>query len=341
MSHRVIEVYANEESRKAVVTAIENSKPVGFWETHCIDNRIHYSVLVKTESTQNLTDKLQSILGHNSAARIIIMPVEATLPKPEEEKSPKRKNALAKSGVKGGASGASISREELYDDVAKSASYDKNFVFLVIFSTIVAAIGLIENNVAVVIGAMVIAPLLGPNLALALATTLGDVALMGKAIRTNLVGVAISVTISIIIGAFWPGPLNSNELMIRTDVGFDGITLALTSGAAAVLSLTTGLPSVLVGVMVAVALLPPAATMGIMLGAGNLHLAFGALLLLVVNVVCINLSAKLVFLYQGIKPRTWHEKKVAIRSMFIYLISWAVALLVLSAAIYIRGGVDF
>jgi len=66
--------------------------------------------------------------------------------------------------------------------------------------------------------------------------------------------------------------------------------------AAAALSLTTGLSSVLVGVMVAVALLPPAATLGIMLGQGNMSLAIGAGLLLAVNIVSVNLASKIVFL---------------------------------------------
>jgi len=102
----------------------------------------------------------------------------------------------------------------------------------------------------------------------------------------------------------WTGTLDSVELLARTSVGLDGVLLALASGLAAALSLTTGLSSVLVGVMVAVALLPPTATAGIMLGAGNFELATGALLLLAVNVVCVNIAAKLVFLFRGVRPRT-------------------------------------
>ena len=85
----------------------------------------------------------------------------------------------------------------------------------------------------------------------------------------------------------------STEILARTDVGLAGVALALVSGAAAVLSLTTGLSSTLVGVMVAVALLPPTATMGMLVGAGHMKLAGGAALLLAVNVVCVIISAKL------------------------------------------------
>ncbi len=100
---------------------------------------------------------------------------------------------------------------------------------------------------------MVIAPLLSPNVALALGLSF-----------------AIAVTL--------PIDLVSQELLSRTDVGLDSIVLALASGSAAALSLTTGLSSVLVGVMVAVVLMPPRATLAVMLASGQEELAFGSVL---------------------------------------------------------------
>ena len=209
-------------------------------------------------------------------------------------------------------------------------------MLLVFLSTIVAAIGLIENNVAVVVGAMVIAPLLGPNIALALAATLGDKPLITQSLKTNLAGLGMALGLSIAIGLIMPVDLNSHELVSRTYVKADSAVLALASGAAAVLSLTTGLSSVLVGVMVAVALLPPTVTLGIMLGSGQMGLAFGAALLLAVNVVCVNLAAKIVFLARGVKPRTWLEKRKAKQSVTIYLLFWIGSLIILLVAIYLR-----
>ena len=184
----------------------------------------------------------------------MVIPVEATVPRPAEEEPTENDKEKDK------ASAAATSREELYNKIAKNAQLDLNFLVLVFLSTVVAAIGLIKNNMAVVIGAMVIAPLLGPNLALALGAALGDGRLMGRALRTNLAGLSLAFVLSIIIAILWPVDVTSRELLARTDVGLDSVTLALASGAAAVLSITTGLPSVLVGVMVAVALLPPTAT---------------------------------------------------------------------------------
>ena len=86
---------------------------------------------------------------------------KASLPRPpddEEETDEPRKEARK----------TAASREELYNSIEKNARLDSNFLLLVVLSTVVAAVGLLEDNVAVVIGAMVIAPLLGPNLAQAL-----------------------------------------------------------------------------------------------------------------------------------------------------------------------------
>ena len=252
--------------------------------------------------------------------------MEAALPRREEKESEKEDKIDS----------VTTSREELYNNVEKNARLDNNFLLLVFLSTIVVAIGLLEDNVAVVIGAMVIAPLLGPNIALALGTALGDRSLMWESLKTTLAGLTLALGLSVVIGMLWPLNFESRELLARTDVGLDSAALAFASGAAAVLSLTTGLPSVLVGVMVAVALLPPTATLGLMLGAGNWELATGAGLLLAVNIVCVNLAAKVSFLFRGIKPRTWLEKQKARQSMAIYIIIWILSLAILLVAIYLR-----
>ncbi|MES9904286.1 MAG: TIGR00341 family protein, partial [Sedimenticola sp.] len=203
-------------------------------------------------------------------------------------------------------------------------------------STIVATIGLIADNVAAIIGAMVIAPLLGPNIALAFAASLGDGKFMLRALKTNISGVALAFGLALTIGIIWPVGLESQEIVSRTSVGLDDVVLALASGAAAVISLTTGLSTTLVGVMVAVALLPPTATVGLLLGSGQSVLASGAALMLAVNVICVLLSAMLVLLIRGVKPRTWYEKTQAKQSTTFYTLLWASLLLMLIAIILLR-----
>lgn len=289
------------------------------------DGRCTSRMLVQDEKRQRVMDALQGALVTAEQTHIIVIPVDAVLPRPDSDEEESEESRQA------------ATREELYNEVAKGAHLDGNFLLLVFLSTIVATIGLIENNVAVVIGAMVIAPLLGPNMALALATSLGDNELIGKALKSLLTGLTFAVGLAWLIALIWPVAMDSHELLSRTTVKLDSIALALASGAAAVLSLTTGLSSVLVGVMVAVALLPPAVTIGLMLGTGQMALAEGAALLLAVNVVSVNLSAKLVLLYRGIKPRTWGEKKKAKLNTILYLLFWFISLAVLVVVVYSKG----
>ncbi|MDH5484860.1 MAG: TIGR00341 family protein [Gammaproteobacteria bacterium] len=331
---KIIEVIAHPEHIETVQNIGEEHGVTDQWPIGSPDEeeRRVMRLLVDDDHRQAVMDALQNQLGKYDTTRIVVLPVEATLPSPEAEDRDKDQEKEKTS--KGGAT-----REELYYSISKNAELNSDFLLLVFLSTIVATIGLIENNVAVVVGAMVIAPLLGPNIALALAATLGDTPLMWTALKTNLAGLGLALGISLLTGLILPIDINSHEIISRTYVGIDSVVLALASGAAAVLSLTTGLSSVLVGVMVAVALLPPTATFGLMLGSGQPGLAFGAALLLAVNVVCVNLAAKIVFLARGVKPRTWLEKRKARQSIITYIVFWILSLLVLLIAIYLRGRV--
>lgn len=333
MPYRQLEIFIPESVDKEMQALLEKHEITAWHKSNMGKKDGVYTLYVENNLVQEVTDELQKFFKKDGRIYLAILPLETLLPKKEKDKQ-EEEEAKKKKKFLG------ISREELYEQVAKGARYDAEFMALVILSTIVAAIGLLEDNVAVVIGAMVIAPLLGPNLSLALGTTLGDTALMGKALKANGIGFTLSLLISIGIGLFWFGPLESEELLSRTNVGFAGIILAIASGAAAVLSLTSGVSSVLVGVMVAVALLPPAVTFGIMLGAAEWGNAYGAFILLAVNVVCVNLAAKSVFLLKGVKPRTWWEQKRAQKVSRFSLLIWTVTLVLLAGLIYLNQQFD-
>lgn len=286
------------------------------------DHMQQMRMLVGEHELQSALDTLQNVLGAQASARVVVLNVEVSLPESEGD----RRDA-EDSGV--------TAREALYEQVSKGTHLDLNFMVLVALSTVVASIGVIESSTAVLIGAMVIAPLLGPNLALSLGTALGDVTLMRKSVQTLLAGIALAVLLAAAIGFLWPLKPSDIDTSL-TEAGIDSVVVALASGAAAALSLTTGLSSAMVGVMVAVALLPPVVMAGITLGQGRPGLAIGAALLLAVNVVCVNLASKIVFLVKGIHPRTWLEKEKAKRAMAVYVLGWFVALLLLLLVIYAR-----
>lgn len=292
------------------------------------DGRMSARLLVKPEKRQVVMDALQSLLQTSDNARIMIIPLEVSLPKMtdngvDEEESGKK-------------SATTITREEIMTQVEKGAQLGSNFILLVLLSSIVAAIGLLENNVAVIIGAMVIAPLLGPNIAFSLGTALGESELIWQSLKAIFTGVILAILIAYGIGWVWPSGFDSHELLMRTDVQYSSTAIALASGAAASLSLVSGASAVLVGVMVAVALMPPAVTIGLMLSTSEIDHALGAALLLAVNIVCINLSSKLVFLIKGIKPRTWLEARKVQQSRIIYIVIWIVLLVLLFVMIYLR-----
>jgi len=144
--------------------------------------------------------------------------------------------------------------------------------------------------------------------------------------------VAVSAALALLVAP----NVASTELLARTSLDYAAIVLALASGAAAALSVTTGLSATLVGVMVAVALMPPAATLGIMVSAGRLDLAAGAAMLLGANVASVNLSAQVVFLAKGIRPRLWHERQSARMAVTVNLVTSVVLLAVLIGIITLR-----
>ncbi|WP_417514420.1 TIGR00341 family protein [Minwuia sp.] len=333
MTARIIEVIAEDRQTERIRSLSQASGAddviVGALTD---DGRRVVRIACGTLDRQKLLDALQMTLSTTANWRIIILPVEATLPMLDEDKHDTEK--AKKKRITGG-----LSREELGNQIARGAELDKNFGLLVALSAVVATIGLMEDNVAVVIGAMVIAPLLGPNLALAFGSAVGDFEMIRKAMMTNAVGVALTLAFSIGIGLLFEINLDSEELLSRTSVNLSSIAVALASGSAAALSLTTGLSATLVGVMVAVALLPPAATVGILLGWQQFALAAEALLLLAVNVVCVNLSAQVVFRAKGIRPRTWFEAEKAKWSTRINMGIWAGLLIGLALIIIFNSNV--
>ncbi|MDT0619138.1 TIGR00341 family protein [Salinisphaera sp. P385] len=321
---RLIEITVPAGDAERVADLARAHEVVDCWWPQADSDRQGIRVLVHEESLQALLDALQAP-AESRDWRIVLQMPEAVLPREETDK-PQSSN---------GSGGRS--REELFNEVERGARIDLNFFLLTGLSAVVAAIGMVENNVAVVIGAMVIAPLLGPNIALALGASLGDRQLMARAAAATGCGLVLAGAVAFGLGLIMGGNFEAaTELTSRTDVGPAGVALALASGAAAVLSLTTGVSAALVGVMVAVALLPPVAAVGLMLSAANWSAAAGAALLLAVNIVCVNLAANLVFRWQGVKPRCWIEARSAQQSGLVAMGVWLVCLLVLSAVIGLR-----
>jgi uncharacterized hydrophobic protein (TIGR00341 family) len=232
-----------------------------------------------------------------------------------------------------------VSREEVYASVSDGARLTSTYLALAVLAATVAAIGLTTNNTAAVIGAMVVAPLLGPNVGVALGLTLGDGALLREAARSSAVGFLAAFVTSLVLGLGLEADPNVPELAARLQVGLGDMILALAAGAAGTLAYTTGAPAYLVGVMVAVALLPPTVASGLLLGEGLFAEALGGLLLLAANIIALTLAAMATFLWKGMRPRNWWQeeraKTSARRGLVVFMALFAgLALAVVASQLY-------
>ncbi|NIP31391.1 MAG: TIGR00341 family protein [Candidatus Dadabacteria bacterium] len=334
MAHRLIELYLPTKENIDWLKEKLSEYPVhGMWSERVSEHQYHIQILILSEDSGAILDLLENTFSGVDGFRIILLPVEATVPKIEEKKQ-ESENGAEKNKNEDKKIGRGISRQELYTRISKDSRLTRFFIFLVIVSSTVASIGILKNNVAVIIGAMVIAPLLGPNVALALASTLGDLDLLKNSIKSNIAGISVALVFSILVGILFSVNPDIPELQSRTRVGMGDIVLALASGSAGALSFTMGLPSALIGVMVAVALLPPLVTFGMLVGAGIYELALGALLLLLVNIICVNLAGVATFLFQGVRPRTWWEESRAKKSTTIAISIWTTLLLILILIVF-------
>ena len=184
---------------------------------------------------QKALDTISTMLEHQEGWRLVVLPVEASLPKLEAEPDPEAKKKIRTVAL----------REEIYQDIQAGTKLDRDFLILTMLSTIVVVFGLAADNVAAVIGAMVIAPLLGPILAFALGSALGDFELMSKATRTALSGLFLGMAISVVIGLVFDVNLGSAELTNRTIINaavWAVLIVALT--AVAVYLTVPGVPEV-------------------------------------------------------------------------------------------------
>ncbi len=337
MSLRLVEAIAPTEICDAWESSQEDIEIVGVWKEELTQEISVLRILVRSEKTDPLISKISQHMEHYHDFRLMIFEVEATLPHVEEkELEEKEDNGKEESGEKT-KDPLRIACAELVQKLQTGAVVNRIYILTVILSTVVAAVGLMKANVAVIIGAMVIAPLLSPNMTLSLGTTLGDLKLIKGALYVNGVGIAIAFALSCILGYFLPVDPMNPEISSRLSVGLSDVVLALAAGSAGALAFTTGISSAVVGVMVAVALLPPLATTGLMVGSGYYVFAGEALLLTTTNIICINIAGVATFLFQDVRPNFWWEAERAKRMVRKAVVIWIVLLLIWLGLIYLAS----
>lgn len=296
-----------EEAKKLL---LEKKKRI--WFISKLDGLGLIKVVVNGEEVEDILDLLTSRFAVYERFNVLVLPVEASFRFLEEKKEAKSSWQTAFKR---------LSREELYQDFLKASSLNLVYVLMAILSTLVAAIAFLKNDLAVLIGAMVIAPFLGPNMGLALGCVLGDLKLLKKATISLLTGFGASFLIAYLMGASLSIPLSSS-LQVRLEVSFLDVLLSLVVGVAGSLAFSSAISSIVVGVMVAVALLPPLVATGLLMGEGLWIKAFKSFLLFLINLDAINLAAISMFFIQGLKPRGWFEETKAKKSTLIAFLLW-------------------
>ena len=213
-----------------------------------------------------------------------------------------------------------IAREELRSKAGELVPSRVNYVLLTMISAIIATAGLLLDSPAVIVGSMVIAPLIGPAMAASVGTVLDEHDLFKQGTILQIGGLLLAVASAAVFallvrtGLLIPPGIEITSIpSIRERLlpDFLSLAVALGAGIAGVVSLTAGVSTALVGVMIAVALIPPAATVGIGIAWGQPMVSLGAGILTLVNVLSINLAAIALLWYRGYKPSEWFNVKGA------------------------------
>ncbi|NJL78154.1 MAG: TIGR00341 family protein [Richelia sp. RM1_1_1] len=331
MNLRLVEVYLPQEKSQLFEELIAEYSSLGVWQKKLENNQLEFKILLSSGEVEPLIDCLVGKFKDIKDFRLLLLPVEASLPRLE---SSENSVGLPDAPTR-------INREEIYTNVASSVHFSWTQISLLLLSSSIAAVGLVRGSEAVIIGAMVLAPLLKPNMALAVATILGDFTLALRTIRVGVIGIIIPIVFSILIGLLSPISPDLPEIAIRTKLTLADIVVALASGAAAAISLTAGEISSIVGVMVSVALLPPLVTWGMLMGSGEWQPAIGAMLLLIANIASLNLAAIATLLLQDLRPTGWWQNIKAKKLIKIATGTWIMLLAVLIGVIFVlkyKGG---
>lgn len=323
MSLRKVEIFVHETEKETLKEFLIRDEILETWWSKLNDSMIMAGFITKAEKTEELIDRLDKKYCETPGFRIILSPVEAIIPaeepveRSEDEKiqADKKKSLLLR-----------ISRAELYDDINEFSELSRNYLIMVLLSSIVAGIAILTHNIPVLVGAMVIAPFLGPNISLAFGTVLGDVELVKKSAVTGLVATFIALAIAFGWGLFYSFQADSIK---APGIRISDIILAFVSGAAGAVTILRGGFSSLVGVMVAVALLPPLMRAGLYAGGGYWEQSMHAFLVFLANTICVNLAGILTFIIAGITPKYWWEEKKAKKYNRRAMAIWAVLLLIL------------
>ena len=199
------------------------------------------------------------------------------------------------------------------------AALSVNYIVLVVASCLIATLGLLENSVAVIIGAMIVAPLIGPIQSFAYAGLDGDTVLLRKSLIAAAIGALLAIGISWLVAVIVAFPAYGSEVTARTRPNVLDLAIAMAAGGVAGYArVRPSVASTVAGTAIAVALMPPLCVVGLLLGARAWHDAVGAALLFGTNFLGIALACMIVYVITGQFER--HSRFALIVTVVVVLV---------------------
>jgi uncharacterized hydrophobic protein (TIGR00341 family) len=230
--------------------------------------------------------------------------------------------------------------ERLVESTDKYTHLNQNIFLFVFFATIIALTGLFLDNITIIIGAMLLSPLIGPINAFAVNANLGRTKFI---IRSQLVSLLLLIFViatasifTFIINLFIPLDVTT-QISLRGQTNIVDIFLAFILGCAGGLALFTDFPEILVGVAVAVALVPPATVTGIGIALMDLRLMIGAFLLTLINLLGLQLGCTIMLNLKGVVPRRYYQRTIAKKYYRYFIYTIAILLIIISLILLSRS----
>ncbi len=281
------------------------------------DNAIVLQFRIPDDSVNETIEGLKSRGVGVEYGFVDILDLKASLPRGAEEKENDTKIQRE----------ATLAVEEIYDNVKKQSGLSFDYMAFIVLAAIMAGLGLIQNNVTVIVASMLLSPLMGPMLAMALGYVVRDSSLFFRGTKSEVIGIALSLSVGAIMAIIMPliqpnmletitadvgttlgTVVNVTEITRRAGFSTLDVGVAIFSGAAVAVSVTKGDMSSLVGVAISAALMPPAVNAAMMVVLGIittngyiLAVGVGSFFLLTMNIILIVISAFVMFRVKGIK----------------------------------------
>jgi uncharacterized hydrophobic protein (TIGR00341 family) len=286
---------------------------------------VRYETTVEAENIDELTERLKDIKELDTGDLTI---------------SVLEQSAVIEKGKKAEGSSSALSVQEMYSKAISFSSFNKTSWMLIGLASGIASFGIMLENVPVVIGAMVIAPMLSPFISASFGLVIGDKSLIKQSFLYGVISIVFAILMSFAITIPLPARVNSLMLML-SEPSILTILLSLFVGAAAALTFTTDARESLAGVAVAIALVPPSAVAGMTLRMLEFDIFVNVIIVIFTNVISIILAGSIAFKVMGVTPSTYYRKKVSQTQLRRALLLSAVSLIIIGLPVAFLSYQDY